>query len=88
MTDEKPDKDTSPGYGLNWTNEQSMPDPSKTAPDIIVDGRGIKIEKNGVIFLEMSFGDIAEIISRLDSAEAEIGNLTDIINGMKEVQEE
>ena len=80
-----PDDKSNKGTDVNWTDSIHPQELPKTL--IEVDEWGIKImnRESRVVYLEMSYGDITEIISRLDSAEAEIGRLTDAINGMKEV---
>ena len=89
-----PDDKSNKGTDVNWSHESTamfleVPDNiviSTKNVEIEIDDRGIIIKnKHGIEYLNMSYGDITEIISRIDSAEAEIGKLIDIINGMKEV---
>lgn len=81
MPEEKaPNPDSQNLTYTNWTWPDSV--------HIIVDEHGIKICKGDVIFLEMGYEEIAEIVDRIESMEQEIGNLWDAINGMKEASEE
>jgi len=71
--------------GTNWTiHGPDMPTPTNIF--ITVDDHGIKIEKGGVIFLEMSYGEIAAITDKIDSMEAEIGRLWAALQGKLEVE--
>ena len=81
-----PDENDQPTINMtNWSYTIQPPDQPKVL--IEVDDWGIKImnRETSVTYLEMSYTDITDFSSRLDSAEAEIGKLIDIINGMREV---
>jgi hypothetical protein len=82
MPEEKSDQEK-----VNWTAEPFGQFSKQPKVLIEIDEWGIKIidRETRVIYLDMSYTDITDISSRLDSAEAEIGRLTDAINGMKEV---
>lgn len=85
MSEEKQEQDD----GVNYTSDTKIF--SLHYPKIWVhfSDHGIKVEskETGVIYFDMSYVEMADLISRLDSAEQEIGNLWAAIQGMKEAEE-
>ena len=74
-------------HDANWTADGL--DIAETPPVSVlfsVDERGVKITKDGIIFLDMSYGEIAGLVDKIDAMEAEIGRLWAALQGKLEVE--